>query len=103
LYFDQNNFLCRWENLQTNETKQARNPIGEMKDFAFNGIHIINNEIFNLITETGKFSIIDLYIRLARKNQISAFESPYTYWYDLGKIENIAEAEKINIDMKFKI
>jgi NDP-sugar pyrophosphorylase family protein len=94
LFFDENNFLCQWKNFQSNETKQSRNPKGEMKAFAFNGIHIIDSNMFKLITETGKFSIVDLYLRLARENQISAFESPFSFWYDLGKPETILQVEK---------
>ncbi len=91
LIFDSNNFLCRWENNMTNEIKTARMPIGQVSAFAFNGIHVLNESIFDMITETGKFSIIDLYLRLAENNKISAFESPFTHWYDLGKPENIEQ------------
>jgi NDP-sugar pyrophosphorylase family protein len=93
LKFDDANYLCRWENIQTNEIKQARDPIGSLNAYSFNGIHVIQSTIFERITETGKFSIIDLYLRLAKKTQISAYQSNYTYWFDLGKPENIIQAE----------
>lgn len=93
LLFDENNTLCQWKNYKTNEIKEARAPVGELTPFAFSGIHIINSEIFKYISETGKFSIIDLYLRLAKKHKISAYEMKHSYWFDLGKPENIIQAE----------
>ena len=95
LLFDETNTLCQWRNYTTNEIKEAGIPIGELSPMAFSGIHIVNSEIFKHITETGKFSIIDLYLRLARNHKISAFETQHSYWIDLGKPENILEAEKL--------
>ncbi|MCF6365689.1 MAG: nucleotidyltransferase family protein [Bacteroidales bacterium] len=93
LLFDENNYLCSWQNFNTGETKKSREPEGKLTARAFTGIHIINSEIFKYITETGKFSIIDLYLRLAKSYKISAFETKYKYWFDLGKPEDIADAE----------
>ena len=95
LLFDETNTLCQWRNYNTNEIKEAGIPIGELSPMAFSGIHIVNSEIFKHITETGKFSIIDLYLRLAKNHKISAFETQHSYWIDLGKPENILEAEKL--------
>lgn len=94
LFFDEKNYLCQWKNIKTNKIKKARIPVGSMTSMSFSGIHIINSNIFKLITERGKFSIIDLYLRLAENHKISAFETNHSYWYDLGKPENISEAEK---------
>ena len=94
LFFDEKNYLCQWKNINTNKIKKARIPVGSMTGLSFSGIHIINSNIFKLITERGKFSIIDLYLRLAENHKISAFETNHSYWYDLGKPENISEAEK---------
>ena len=95
LVFDENNYLCSWENIATGEVKQARNPKGHTKSLAFCGIHIINSKIFNLISETGKFSIIDVYLRLAKNYKISSFEYNFSYWFDLGKPENLEECSKL--------
>jgi len=93
LLFNEENELCQWKNYDTNEVKEAKKTEDELKSWAFTGIHIISNEIFNHITEIGKFSIIDLYLRLAKNHKISAYKSAYSYWFDLGKPENIIEAE----------
>ncbi len=93
LLFDDSNYLCQWENIKTKEIKHARVPVGNLNAYSFNGIHVIQSKIFAGITETGKFSIIDLYLRLAKSKQISAYESNYSYWFDLGKPETILQTE----------
>ncbi|MCD4793114.1 MAG: nucleotidyltransferase family protein [Bacteroidales bacterium] len=94
LLFDETNALCQWKNYQTNETKEVRKANGKLQPWSFSGIHIINSSIFKFIIEKSKFSIIDLYLRLAEDHKISAFETKHNYWFDLGKPENILEAEK---------
>ena len=94
LLFDEKNYLCQWKNIKTNKIKEARIPVGSLTERSFSGIHIINSNIFKFIIEKGKFSIIDLYLRLSKDHKISAFETKHNYWFDLGKPENILEAEK---------
>jgi NDP-sugar pyrophosphorylase family protein len=62
---------------------------------AFSGIHVISPRIFSLMAEEGAFSIIDTYLRLAsQREKIFAFRADEYYWRDLGRPENIAEAER---------
>ncbi len=93
LLFNENNELCQWKNFQTNEVKIAKKTNSKLIAWAFSGIHIVNNQIFNEITEKGKFSIINLYLRLAEKHKISAYKTKHSYWFDIGKPENLIEAE----------
>lgn len=93
LLFNEENELCQWKNFATNEVKTAKETKSKLTAWSFTGIHIVNNQIFNHITETGKFSIIDLYLRLAKKHKISAYKANNTFWFDLGKPENIKVAE----------
>jgi NDP-sugar pyrophosphorylase family protein len=68
---------------------------------AFSGIHIISPRIFSLLTEEGAFSIIDSYLRLAaRGEKILAFRADKNYWRDLGRPENVAQAEQ---DFKHRV
>jgi N-acetyl-alpha-D-muramate 1-phosphate uridylyltransferase len=90
LLFDKNNFLCGWQNEKTGERK---GKTGEKK--AFSGIHIISPKIFPLIIEEGKFSMIDLYLRLATTEQVQCFDHSNGKLIDVGKPENIAEAESL--------
>lgn len=62
--------------------------------FAFSGIHVISPHFLPLMTENGVFSIIDTYLRLAGQGaKIRAFRADKSYWRDLGKPENIRQAE----------
>jgi NDP-sugar pyrophosphorylase family protein len=47
-----------------------------------------------LLTEEGAFSIVPAYLRLAALGEkIMAFRADEYYWRDLGKPENIRQAE----------
>ena len=61
---------------------------------AFSGIHILSPRILPLLTEsTPVFSIIDSYLRLAsRGEKILAFRDDTSYWRDLGKPADLAQA-----------
>lgn len=60
---------------------------------AFSGIHVISSRIFPLLTETGVFSIIDSYLRLASQGEkIVAFRHDGIYWRDLGRPADLAQA-----------
>jgi NDP-sugar pyrophosphorylase family protein len=93
--FNDNNILCGWENIKTGEVKITRESESQLKTLANSGIQIINPQIFNLMPDENVFSIIDLYLKLAPDYKISAFIHDDSYWYDLGKRENLAEAEKL--------
>jgi len=92
LIFDEEKRLAGWKNTKTNEVILSRENPTSPKDFAFNGIHIIDPEIFTLMTEQGKFSIIETYLRLSSKFQIVGFEPKHAVWMDIGKLENLPEA-----------
>ncbi len=93
LYFNKDNQLTGWKNCKTGEVKVAREEMNESEPMAFSGIHLISPKLFPLITEEGKFSIIDLYLRLAKNEKILAFKDSSKIWTDLGKPEDLAWAE----------
>lgn len=94
LLFNEKNQLSGWKNTKTNELKEIKYYNShKSKWFAFSGIHIINTEIFQLTQRKGKFSIIDLYLALAKDFNIQSFEHNDDVWMDLGKIENLRKAE----------
>ena len=88
LLFNENQVLCGWYNEKTGEQKGTA---GTKK--AFSGIHIISTSIFSLIKEEGKFSMIDLYLRLADTEKIMAFDHSNGKLIDVGKPESGAQAE----------
>ena len=90
LLFDENNILCGWLNEKTGEQKGKS---GTKK--AFSGIHIISPDIFSIINEEGKFSMIDLYLRLANDHKIHAFDHSETKFIDVGKTDSVSKAEEM--------
>lgn len=100
LLFDQNHQLTGWKNYKTGETKISRpGDFEQSAPYAFSGIHIIQAELIDLIQEEGKFSIIDLYLRLATSNSIKAFIDDNSTWMDLGKIEQLEDAKSLVPEM----
>lgn len=89
LLFDEDYLLAGWENIKTGEKIISRKLNKKLIPFAFSGIHIINPRIFDLINEEGAFSIIDLYLRLAKDQKIMAFDIGNTFWKDIGKPEEL--------------
>ena len=87
--------LCGWKNIRTNEEINCYPVDGKPDSLAFSGIHVISPEIFDLITETGKFSINQLYLRLAQSQKIIAWEHDPRCWADIGTTEKLDAAEKM--------
>lgn len=96
LMFDQNLQLAGWKNFSTGETRISRDEsFDTAQPLAFSGIQIIQPELLELITEEGKFPIIDLYLRLAKTHCIKAFIDQSDLWMDLGKPEQLQAAENL--------
>ena len=96
LMFDSALQMTGWKNFSNGETRISRDEsFAESQPFAFSGIHLIQPELLDLITEEGKFPIMDLYLRLAKSNSIKAFIDQSDLWMDLGKPEQLQAAEEI--------
>ena len=94
LTFDDNMVLSGWRNITSGQEIVSR-PAQNCNLLAFSGIHYINPQIFNLITESGKFSLINLYLRLAVKHQIFGYSDTSSLWMDLGKANQFEAAEQL--------
>lgn len=95
LMFDQNRQLAGWKNFSNGETIVSReDSFAGASPLAFSGIHLVQPELLELITEEGKFPIMDLYLRLAKEHSIKAFIDQSDLWMDLGKPEELLMAEK---------
>ena len=92
--FDEDNTLCGWRNIKTNETRLSRET-EKPEQKAFSGIHIISPAIFSKITLSGKFSMVDLYLDLAKTNDIKGFDHSTSDFIDVGKTESIARAQQL--------
>jgi NDP-sugar pyrophosphorylase family protein len=92
--FDELNRLCGWKNEKTGEQKFSRQSEKYLQK-AFSGIHIISPKIFPLIKMQGKFSMVDVYLELAKTNIIEAFDHSNSKLIDVGKPESILKAEEM--------
>jgi len=87
--------LCGWKNITTNELISLGIDDYSLSLFAFSGIHIIDPKIFQYIDESGKFSMTNVYLKLANKHIIKGFAHNESWWMDLGKPEAIKKAEQL--------
>lgn len=93
--FDDTMQLSGWENIKTGEIKIIRESLQNIKPLAFSGIHMIDPRIFSLISNTGKFSIVDTYLQLGNQLKISGFKHDARNWADMGKPADLLKAERI--------
>jgi NDP-sugar pyrophosphorylase family protein len=93
LLFNNKNELAGWENIRSNELKLVKGNRIDLQALAFSGIQVVDPKIFSLLTEEGKFSIIDAYLRLSKTEKIMAYLHQYDYWFDLGTVQQLHEAE----------
>lgn len=56
---------------------------------------IFEPAIFEHIKFTGKFSLIDVYLQLAKAKIISGYDHTGDKWVDVGRPESVEVAEKL--------
>jgi NDP-sugar pyrophosphorylase family protein len=92
LLFDGQLNLC---GRRTGGRDEIARPTASLQPLAFSGIHVISPSLLTQIREEGAFSIIDTYLRLAKEGEkISGFSADGFYWRDLGKHEDLEQAER---------
>ena len=92
--FDKDERLSGWRNTKTGEEKISIAASG-LTEKAFSGIHLISPEIFPLIHQEGKFSIVDVYLELAASHSILGFDHSGSKLVDVGRTESVEVAEKL--------
>jgi len=92
---DNEGILSGWCNKATGETIISRKAIEDLTEIAFSGIHIINPEIFNFMTD-GIYTMTSVYLNLASEQKIFTLQSDWGFWFDIGTPENL-EAARSNI------
>ncbi len=94
LLFDTDDRLCGWKNLQTGEEKiSILKP--NLVQKAYSCVVIFQPEIFSLIRQKGKFSIMDSYLDLAADHPILGYDHSGDKLVDVGKPESVAVAEQL--------
>lgn len=92
--FDEDYRLCGWRNNATGQEKIAI-PKKKLKEMAYSCVVVFNPQIFELIPQRGKFSLVDTYLSLAATHPIYGFDHSGDKLVDVGKPESIAIAEEL--------
>jgi N-acetyl-alpha-D-muramate 1-phosphate uridylyltransferase len=100
LLLDKNNRLQGWKNIATGELKGPvlgfdDNKKNELKEMAYSCVVIYEPQIFSLIKQQGKFSIMDAYLDLAANYVLLGYNHSGDKLVDVGKPESVAIAEKL--------
>ncbi len=102
LLFDENNRLCGWKN---NNTGDEKIPVpGKTSKAliakAYSCVVVFEYDIFRLMEEAGfrgKFSLIDVYLKLAADHLIIGYDHSGDKLVDVGKPESVETAEALFI------
>lgn len=94
LLFNEQMRLVGWRNRKTGAEKMARPTTAEPRPMAFSAIHIIEPELLGMVRQTGKFSIIDTYLDLAKDHDILGYAHDGDLVIDVGRPESVTEAEQ---------
>lgn len=97
LMFDEQNQLCGRRAGRAGAPELVRSSPGTYA-LAFSGVHVISARFLAMLTESGVFSVITAYLRLAgEREKILGFRADEFYWRDLGRPENVTQAaEDVN-------
>ena len=96
LLFDDHG-LMGWENRGSPHAldgrRQVRDSVGVVRGVSFSGIHVIEPSIFQLSNRTGSFSIVTLYLELAREGwEIKPVDVTGQPWFDIGTPARLEQA-----------
>jgi NDP-sugar pyrophosphorylase family protein len=96
LKFDANKQLVGWLNKKTGETKvSVPDNFDKATEMAYSGIHIIQPEIFHMMSSEERFPIFKLYLELAKTHLIKGYFDDSDLWMDVGKPEQLEKAREI--------
>lgn len=90
LLVDSSGAMKGWRNKATGEEIIPDHEVNPEKlhEIAFSGIHIIDPVIFSFMTE-GKYTMTDLYLKLAGRHRINTLTDDSGYWGDIGTPESL--------------
>jgi len=93
LLFDARGLLGRADDVKAVRLT-VRPPEGPVAELGFSGVHAIAPALLDRITETGTFSILDTYLRLAGEGaRILPFRADGCTWIDIGRNADLERAE----------
>jgi NDP-sugar pyrophosphorylase family protein len=87
--------LVGWENTSSGKRETAREIRGDVRRFAFAGIHAIEPRFLDLIEERGVFSIVTPYLRLsAAGERILPHDVTGSSWFEIGTPQRLEAARR---------
>lgn len=92
--FDDEMKLVGWKNNLTNEMKWVDGIVDDVRPFSFSGIHVIHPSIFNHMPSKGTFSMVDVYLKIAKDQLIIAYDHSGDLVLDVGKPSSLLTAEE---------
>ena len=92
--FDEENRLCGWRNINTGEEKISIAK-KNLKEMAYSCVVVFQPEIFDLVPQRGKFSLVETYLSLAAKYPIYGYDHSGDKLVDVGKPESVIIAEQL--------
>ena len=94
LLFNEYNRLCGWRN-----TAPFRERIAVQADNylqkGYSGIALFEPAVFDAITQSGKFSLIDVYLSMAPEYKIAGYDHTEGKVIDVGRPESVPVAESM--------
>lgn len=95
LLFDDEMKLVGWKNKHSGEEKWVDGVVDDVKPFSFSGIHVIHPNIFKYMPAEGTFSMIDIYLKIAKDELVIAYDHSGDLVLDVGKPSSLTIAEEI--------
>lgn len=90
--FDKAGKLCGWKNQNTGAYKPAHlndSNTEYLQAKAFSGIQVIDTKLLSMMHQTGKFSMVDVYLDLCATQNIMAYDHTGAILLDVGKPESL--------------
>ena len=92
LLFDESGLHGRLD-VRSGRREEARGARGPVRRLAFTGVHVVSPRLIDRLTETGVFSIVDAYLRLAGEgDSVAGRDVGDAEWWEIGTPERLAAA-----------
>lgn len=93
LLINSDGWLCGWQNIKTGEKIYTSDEIETLVPVAYCGISVIDQNFLQNITDEGVFSIIQVFLQLAKLKTIHTCLFNNIYWNDVGCLENLINVQ----------
>ena len=92
--FDETNRLCGWINSNTGEQRISIER-ENLRQKAYSCVVVFEYDVFELMPFSGKFSLTDLYLELAKNHTILGYDHTGDKLVDVGKTDSLDVAESL--------